>query len=166
MRLIARCRLNLAGRNSGLLSPRFRTHRTNFQRNVRSAAGTHLIEYVFPSERSEETIMTSRTMTPRTAAAWIAVGMLAAHGPNFAFAQGTEQQREACTPDAFRLCGQFIPDAGKVESCLRNAGPKLSPPCRVVFNPPPPGTQTAPGRDRALRDRAPIPPPPPEDDDD
>ncbi len=110
--------------------------------------------------------MTSRTMTPM-AAALIAVGLLA-HGPDFAFAQGTDQQREACTPDAFRLCGQFIPDAGKVESCLRNAGPKLSPPCRVVFNPPPPpGNQTAtPGRDRALRNIEPVPPPPAEHDDD
>lgn len=113
--------------------------------------------------------MTSRTMTSRTMAAWMAMGMLAAHGPNFAFAQGTEQQREACMPDAFRLCGQFIPDAGRVESCLRNAGPRLSPPCRVVFNPPqPPVTQATPIRERAPRDRmqAPSPPPPPEDHDD
>lgn len=111
-------------------------------------------------------ILTSRTMTPRIMAVWIAVGTIAAHGPNFALAQGTDQQREACTPDAFRLCGQFIPDAGKVETCLRNAGPKLSPPCRVVFNPPPPNDQTTSVRDRRLRDRAPMPPPPPEDHDD
>jgi len=107
-------------------------------------------------------------------AGWIVVGALAAHGPNFAFAQGTDQQREACTPDAFRLCGQFIPDAGRVETCLRNAGPKLSPPCRVVFNPPsPPDNQTTSSvrdrtsvRDRRLRDRAPMPPPPPPEDHD
>jgi hypothetical protein len=99
----------------------------------------------------------------------MAAGLLAAHGPNFALAQGTEQQREACTPDAFRLCGQFIPDAGKVESCLRSAGPRLSPPCRVVFNPPPPVTQTTPIRERAPRDRmqpaSPLPPPEDHDDD-
>src|ERR1044071_561947 len=57
-------------------------------------------------------------------------------GQTQAFAQGTEQQREACPPDAFRVCGQFMPDAGRVESCLRNAGPRLSPACYVVFNPP------------------------------
>jgi len=50
--------------------------------------------------------------------------------------QGTAAQREACTPDAFRLCGQFVPDASRIESCLRDAGPKLSPACYVVFNPP------------------------------
>ncbi|MGL5165132.1 MAG: hypothetical protein ACRC9K_04535 [Afipia sp.] len=110
--------------------------------------------------------MSSRTMTPGIAAAWIAVGMLAAHGSNFALAQGTDQQREACTPDALRLCGQFIPDAGKVESCLRNAGPKLSPPCRVVFNvpPPSPNNQTTTARVRPQRDQP--PPPPAEHDDD
>jgi hypothetical protein len=48
----------------------------------------------------------------------------------------TDAQREACMPDAFRLCAQFIPDAGRVEGCLRNAGPRLSPACFVVFNPP------------------------------
>ena len=50
--------------------------------------------------------------------------------------QGTEAQREACTPDAFRLCGQFIPDAERIEGCLRAAGPRLSPACYVVFYPP------------------------------
>lgn len=55
--------------------------------------------------------------------------------------QGSEAQREACTPDAFRLCGQFIPDAERIEGCLRAAGPRLSPACYVVFNPPEPTRQ-------------------------
>ena len=49
--------------------------------------------------------------------------------------QGTEAQRDACMPDAFRLCTAYMPDAGRVESCLRNAGPRLSPACYAVFNP-------------------------------
>ncbi len=108
-------------------------------------------------------------MTSRTAAGWIVVAAHAVHGPTAVFAgQGTEQQREACTPDAFRLCGQFIPDADKVEACLRSAGPRLSPACRVVFNPPqPPINQPQAGmRERLPRDRAPLPPPPVENDDD
>ncbi len=69
------------------------------------------------------------------------IGLIAAFavlsgGQTVAFAQGTDQQREACTPDAFRLCGQFMPDAGRVETCLRNAGPRLSRACYAVFNPP------------------------------
>ena len=50
--------------------------------------------------------------------------------------QGTDAQREACTPDAFRLCMSAMPDSGRVEGCLRAAGPRLSPACYAVFNPP------------------------------
>ncbi|ABD88727.1 hypothetical protein [Rhodopseudomonas palustris] len=50
--------------------------------------------------------------------------------------EGTEAQRDACMPDAFRLCSSAIPDASRVESCLRNAGPRLSSACYAVFNPP------------------------------
>lgn len=78
-----------------------------------------------------------------------------------AFAQGTEQEREACTPDAMRLCGQFIPDADRIEACLRNAGPRLSPACYAVFNPPRATDQTRRAQQRSRR-----PPPPPSDDDD
>lgn len=57
-------------------------------------------------------------------------------GAALAQERGSEAQREACTPDAFRLCSQFIPDASRIETCLRDAGPRLSPACYVVFNPP------------------------------
>ncbi|MGX7741724.1 hypothetical protein [Rhodopseudomonas parapalustris] len=74
-------------------------------------------------------------MTSRLSAAVFAF-TVAAGGSAVAQEQGTAAQREACTPDAFRLCGQFIPDASRIESCLREAGPRLSPACYVVFNPP------------------------------
>lgn len=47
--------------------------------------------------------------------------------------QGTAEQRAACTPDAFRLCGHYIPDPAGVESCLRQQIADLSPACRLVF---------------------------------
>lgn len=49
--------------------------------------------------------------------------------------EGTEAQREACTPDAFRLCTMAMPDAKRVENCLRAAGPRLSAACYDVFYP-------------------------------
>src|ERR1700727_2387240 len=52
-----------------------------------------------------------------------------------ATAQGTDQQRQACTPDAFRLCGAYIPDADRITACLRASGPQLSRPCYEVFFP-------------------------------
>jgi hypothetical protein len=53
-----------------------------------------------------------------------------------AFAQegrGTPEQRAACTPDAFRLCASYIPDATNVEACLRQRKLDLSSACRAVF---------------------------------
>ncbi|WP_047307524.1 hypothetical protein [Rhodopseudomonas palustris] len=91
-------------------------------------------------------------MTPR-----LSVGVIAfttfVGGAAVAQDQGTAAQREACTPDAFRLCGQFIPDASRIESCLREAGPRLSPACYVVFNPP--KTDARPLR--TVRRQAPAP---------
>jgi hypothetical protein len=52
-----------------------------------------------------------------------------------AAAQGTDYQRQACTPDAFRLCGAYIPDADRITACLRASGPQLSRPCYEVFFP-------------------------------
>jgi hypothetical protein len=54
----------------------------------------------------------------------------------FAAAQGTDRQREACTPDVFRLCGAYIPDADRITACLRGNGARLSRPCYDVFFPP------------------------------
>lgn len=47
--------------------------------------------------------------------------------------RGTPEQPAACTPDAFRLCSNYIPDADKVESCLRQRKLDLSLDCRSVF---------------------------------
>jgi hypothetical protein len=62
--------------------------------------------------------------------------VLIAMGSGTAFAQedrGTAEQRAACTPDAFRLCAGYIPDAGNVEACLRQNKSNLSDACRAVF---------------------------------
>lgn len=82
-----------------------------------------------------------------------------------AFAQGTDQQREACTPDAFRLCGAYMPDPGRVEGCLRASGPNLSRPCHDVFFPPQ-ETPSPQAMGRQRRPNAPMPPPRQRDDDD
>ena len=44
-----------------------------------------------------------------------------------------DDDRRACTPDVFRLCAQFIPDADRVTACLRQNVRLLSPACRAVF---------------------------------
>ena len=81
------------------------------------------------------------------------------------FAQGTEQEREACTPDAMRLCGQYIPDADRITDCLRKAGPRLSPACYAVFYPPRVVNQTPPRTGAQPPRKMPATPPPADDDD-
>jgi len=49
-------------------------------------------------------------------------------------ANDSDAQRSACTPDVFRLCGQFIPDVDGIVGCLKVQRPNLSPACRAVFH--------------------------------
>jgi hypothetical protein len=55
--------------------------------------------------------------------------------PATASAQGTAEQRAACTGDAFEFCGAEIPDATRVEACLRKNIRKISPACQSMFRP-------------------------------
>lgn len=48
----------------------------------------------------------------------------------------SQQDVQACTPDAFRLCQAFIPDETRVARCLFENKRQLSPACKVVFNRP------------------------------
>jgi len=43
---------------------------------------------------------------------------------------------ELCTPDVMRLCGEFIPDRGRIVACMKRKRFALSPGCRQVFSPP------------------------------
>jgi hypothetical protein len=42
--------------------------------------------------------------------------------------------RRACTPDVFRLCGQYIPNREQIVACLRSNRRNLNPDCRAVFS--------------------------------
>ena len=48
----------------------------------------------------------------------------------------TQQDADACTPDAFRLCQNAIPDADRVAQCLAQNKRQLSPACQIVFSRP------------------------------
>jgi len=76
-------------------------------------------------------VRTSKTMRPVLAALGIVSWATAAVSQDL---RGTADQRAACTPDAFRLCASYIPDASKVEMCLRNRKSDLSAACRSVFS--------------------------------
>jgi hypothetical protein len=62
-------------------------------------------------------------------------GLLLALANTPLHAQGTLEEREACTPDVFRLCSSFIPDPSAITACLKARIPDLSPNCRSVMAP-------------------------------
>jgi hypothetical protein len=51
-----------------------------------------------------------------------------------ATAQGTPEQRQACAPDAMRLCSDFIPDVPKITKCMLAKRSQLSEACRLTMS--------------------------------
>jgi hypothetical protein len=45
----------------------------------------------------------------------------------------TPEQQQACSGDAFRLCGDAIPDVDRVTVCMIRKRSQLSPGCKVYF---------------------------------
>ena len=48
----------------------------------------------------------------------------------------TQADADACTPDAFRLCQDAIPNEARVGQCLFAKKKQLSPACAAVFSRP------------------------------
>lgn len=46
---------------------------------------------------------------------------------------GTAEQRQACAPDAMRLCSDVIPDVPKITKCMIAKYNELSAPCRLTM---------------------------------
>jgi uncharacterized membrane protein len=57
-----------------------------------------------------------------------------------AHAQGTQEQQQACTPDAMRLCADAMPDIAKITACMNAKHAQLSQACKTAMvgsaNPP------------------------------
>ena len=60
----------------------------------------------------------------------IALAILLHPGAAFAY---TQEEQQACTPDAMRLCGEFVPNVDAVTACMVQKKAQLSPQCRVFF---------------------------------
>jgi hypothetical protein len=54
----------------------------------------------------------------------------------------TPEEEQACSGDAFRLCGAEIPDVDRVTACMVRKQAQLSPGCRVYIRPDPPAAGT------------------------
>jgi len=70
-------------------------------------------------------------------------GLLAlASGITPAAAQGSEEERRACTPDAMRLCREYIPNVERIIACMVARRAELSPACQAFVKPDEPETTT------------------------
>ncbi|MDE5441383.1 hypothetical protein GWG65_07955 [Bradyrhizobium sp. CSA207] len=45
----------------------------------------------------------------------------------------TQEEQQACTPDAMRLCGEFVPNVDAITACMIQKKAQLSPQCRPFF---------------------------------
>ncbi|GMO93835.1 MULTISPECIES: hypothetical protein [Bradyrhizobium] len=71
----------------------------------------------------------------------MALAVLIQPGAGFAY---TPEEQQACTPDAMRLCGEFVPNVDAITACMIKKKAQLSPQCRVFFRPgPEPGEARA-----------------------
>lgn len=72
----------------------------------------------------------------------LALAILVHPGAGFAY---TQEEQQACTPDAMRLCGEFVPNVDAITACMIQKKAQLSPQCRAFFRPgPEPGMAAAP----------------------
>jgi hypothetical protein len=56
----------------------------------------------------------------------------------------TQEEQQACQPDAFRLCSAEIPDVDRVTACMVAKKSQLSPECRRFFRSDPEPSAAAP----------------------
>jgi hypothetical protein len=73
----------------------------------------------------------SRMMQKLIALGFVLAGIaFAAPAPGQSY---TDEERQACESDAFKLCGNAIPDQERVKACLIANMSKLTPACRRMF---------------------------------
>ncbi|PZA13155.1 hypothetical protein DNX69_05240 [Rhodopseudomonas palustris] len=54
----------------------------------------------------------------------------------------TAEQQQACSGDAMRLCGAFVPDVDRITACMMQNKVRLTPACRAQFSPTPVSMRT------------------------
>jgi hypothetical protein len=64
------------------------------------------------------------------AVAGLVLAALVQPGVGFAY---TPEEQQACTPDAMRLCGDFVPNVDAITACMIQKKAQLSPQCKAFF---------------------------------
>jgi hypothetical protein len=90
--------------------------------------------------------MSSLRQTALGAALGLTFGLALSIGiPTKGYAYTAEEQ-QACTPDAMRLCGAYIPDVDRITACMIQNRSQLSPECGRFFRRGPAPAQAASAR--------------------
>ena len=84
---------------------------------------------------------------------WMLMALLSAVATPAFSSQGTPEQRMACTPDVFRLCSAFIPNADEITICLREKNAVLSDACKAALAA---GPKQPPNESQSTQSRKPI----------
>ena len=75
-----------------------------------------------------------RPLTHRACGLALPTGLLLIGiGMTGAAAQGTPEARQACTPDAMRLCSDFLSDVSQTTRCMMAKRAQWSPACRAAM---------------------------------
>lgn len=48
----------------------------------------------------------------------------------------SQEDQQACEPDVYRLCNDYVPDVDRIVACLNAHKRSLSPACRAVMSRP------------------------------
>ena len=102
------------------------------------------------TERSQTCVPGGGTMKFFPCIAALAATLLS---PAYVVAQGTAEQQNACMNDAFAHCGDYIPDATKIEACLRQKIKIISPACANQFKPARQRVRAQPAQENSAPDR-------------
>ncbi len=63
----------------------------------------------------------------------LALGLFTLAVAPVAATAGAQEDRQACMNDALTVCGQFIPDRGRIEACLYANRSRISQACQAVL---------------------------------
>jgi hypothetical protein len=77
-------------------------------------------------------IIMHRVCSTALPAALLLIG-ISAMGITDAAAQGSPEARQACTPDAMRLCSEFTSDVSLTTKCMMAKRAQWSPQCRAAM---------------------------------
>ena len=81
----------------------------------------------------------------------MALAVLVQPGAGFAY---TPEEQQACSPDAMRLCGEFVPNVDAITACMIRKKAQLSPQCKVFFRQGPEPSEARAGKPTNIAPKA------------